>query len=279
MDWISDLNHCVRTLYYVVTATWGGGTRGTETSLIQHANTENDRHVYVFNGMLTIVTTYVKTQSGQGHGVRIARCPSYAISRLLLLLVAAVYPAAVHIAGYVMDQALAQNYNSHLFLLSGTPMDTAAFSRALVEISTLYMGIPLPLRDWRQVMHTMLVNLANVDFTSGDEIDDELQDVHAMFAHSKEVGQHHYSLQTSNALTDISATGVASNQRVSLRWHAVNGILHPDMQQRVASKNMVRESDSNLSYPLCSQFLRDQITTLTRRFRHWMTTWIPYTKQ
>ncbi|KAK0485630.1 hypothetical protein IW261DRAFT_1559081 [Armillaria novae-zelandiae] len=71
-DWICELNECVKLLYYLVTATWGGGARGTEVMLIQHSNMVNDCHVFIFNGMLTIVTNYAKTQSIQGHGVHIA---------------------------------------------------------------------------------------------------------------------------------------------------------------------------------------------------------------
>ncbi|KAK0439083.1 uncharacterized protein EV420DRAFT_1735655 [Desarmillaria tabescens] len=237
MDWISELNECVKLVYYLVTATWGGGARGTETTLIQYANTTNDRHVYVFNGMLTIVTNYAKTQSIQGHGVRVARCPSYLVSQLLILLVTVVYPAAMHLSAYVLSRELSENYASHLFVISGRRMDTQDFTRALTEITSTYLRVPLGVRSWRQVMHTMLVNLANVDFASPDQLDEEVKDIHAMFAHSKDVGEHHYSLQTGNALTDISATAVSSNQRISLRWHAVTHLLHPALLKSVHSNN------------------------------------------
>ncbi|PBK91137.1 hypothetical protein ARMGADRAFT_1107053, partial [Armillaria gallica] len=105
MDWICELDECVKLLFYLVTATWGGGARGTEADLIQHSNTVNNRHVFVFNGMLTIITKYSKTQSIQGHGVRVARCPSFAVSRLLLLLVTTVYPAALNIYPFVYSQS------------------------------------------------------------------------------------------------------------------------------------------------------------------------------
>lgn len=91
-------------------------------------------------------------------------------------------------------------------------------------------------------MHTLLVNLAKADFTSTDELDEEDRHVHAMFAHTQEVGQRHYSIQYSNALADISATSVSSNQRISFRWHAVNNILHPAHQAKAKSEAVVRYS-------------------------------------
>ncbi|KAK0475973.1 hypothetical protein EDD18DRAFT_1366707 [Armillaria luteobubalina] len=241
MDWICELNECVKLLYYLITATWGGGARGTEMTPVQHSNTVNDRHVFVFNGMLTIVTNYVKTKSIQGHGVRVARCPSFVVSRLLILLVTTVYPAATHM--YMLVKAGSSNnssdfYESHLFVLSGRRMVTDDFSETTREITSTYLGAPLGVSSWRQFMHTMLVNLAKVDFTSSDQLDEEVQHVHAMFAHTKEVGQQHYSIQISNALADISSTSVSSNQRISIRWHGVNNLLHPNHLAKVKSENV-----------------------------------------
>ncbi|KAK0197635.1 hypothetical protein F5146DRAFT_1130495 [Armillaria mellea] len=237
MDWICELDECVKLLFYLVTATWGGGARGTEMKLIQHSNTVNDRAVFVFNGMLTIVTHYTKTQSIKGHGQRVARCPSFAVSRLLLLLVMTAYPAALNIYPFVHGRSSKDThdpdlYASHLFVISGRQADTDTFTEYTREITSTYLGTPLGISSWRQFMHTMLVSLAKADFTSTDELDEEDRHVHAMFAHTKEVGQQYYSVEFSNALADISATSVTSNQRISFRWHAVNKILHPAYQAR-----------------------------------------------
>ncbi|KAK0197710.1 hypothetical protein F5146DRAFT_1130570 [Armillaria mellea] len=223
MDWICELNECVKLLFYL------------------HSNTINDRHVFVFNGMLTIISNYAKTQSIQGHGERVARCPSFAVSRLLLLLVTAAYPAALNIYPFVHSQSSKRThgldlYSSHLFVISGRQADPDTFTEYTREITSMYLGTPLGISSWRQFMHTMLINLAHVDFTSPDQQDEEVRHIHAMFAHTKKVGQQHYSVQYSNALADISATSVSCNQRTSFRWHAVNNILHPAHQAKAKSE-------------------------------------------
>ncbi|KAK0493018.1 hypothetical protein EDD18DRAFT_1108610 [Armillaria luteobubalina] len=230
MDWICELNECVKLLFYLVTATWGGGARGTEMMLIQHSNTVNDRHIFVFNGMLTIVTNYSKTQSSQGHG---AHSPKNSSSSDL--------------------------YASHLFVLSGHRADTDLFTDFMREITTTYLGATLGVRSWRQFMHTMLVNLAKVDFTSSDQLDEEVQHVHAMFAHTQQVGQQHYSIQCSNALSDVSATSVSSNQRVSFRWHAVNNLLHPAHQAKAKSEHGVPSMEDDAAL-FQQQSMYDKVT-------------------
>ncbi len=113
----------------------GRGARGTEAALIQHSNMVNNRHVFVFNGMLTIITNYSKTQSIQGHGVCVARCPSFAVSRLLLLLVTTVYPATLNIYPFVYSQSSKRTHAltcmDHTYSLS---VDVKQIQRALQSI-------------------------------------------------------------------------------------------------------------------------------------------------
>ncbi|KAG1760540.1 P-loop containing nucleoside triphosphate hydrolase protein [Suillus occidentalis] len=72
-------------------------------------------------------------------------------------------------------------------------------------------------------MSTMLINISKADFSILDIEDGELLVIHQVFGHSQAVGEAHYSLQTTNVLTQISHTTVMSMQRVSKHWHATIG--------------------------------------------------------
>jgi len=78
-------------------------------------------------------------------------------------------------------------------------------------------------------MCTILTNLAKVDFGELDPDDEDLLEIHYMFAHSPITGVRNYALQRSNALREISHTSVASSQRVCLAYHASLQLLHPNM--------------------------------------------------
>jgi hypothetical protein len=211
-------------MFYLVVSTWGGGARGTECNHLKfEVDGQGDRHLYILNGLVTISTTYVKTASIQGHGKLIARCPSHAVSRLLLVVLGVIYPAAAMLSTYVMPIDKAKTYLSYIFVQNGSVMDTDKFSHSISDITLRYIGLGMGMRDWRQVMSTMLVNIARVDFGSADQEDHELAAIHHAFGHSQSVAETHYALQTTNALTEISHTAVASMQRVSKRWHSTIG--------------------------------------------------------
>ncbi|KAG2110393.1 uncharacterized protein F5147DRAFT_652003 [Suillus discolor] len=67
------------------------------------------------------------------------------------------------------------------------------------------------------------MTLTLTNFGILDVEDGELLAIHQVFGHSQVVGEAHYSLQTTNALTQISHTAVMSIQRVSKHWHTTIG--------------------------------------------------------
>ncbi|KAG1855080.1 hypothetical protein C8R48DRAFT_776481 [Suillus tomentosus] len=225
-EWITLLNELSCIMFYCVVSTWGGGARGTECDHLKfQVDGQGDRQVFILNGLLTISTTYVKTASIQSHGKLIARCPSHSTSRLLLVVLGVLYPAAAEIASFIMSVDKAKAYLSYVFLHDGIPMDTHKFSQSIGAITQRYLGRALGMRDWRQLMSTMLINIAKVNFGIIDEEDAPLLAIHDAFGHSQSVAEAHYALQTTNALTEISHTAVSSMQRVSKRWHTTIGQL------------------------------------------------------
>ena len=223
--WITDLDELVSAIYYAITLTWGGGARGTECDHLRHTiHGQGDRHVFILNGMLSIVTTYVKTQHLQGHGRLIVRTPSPSISRLVVFTLSILYPVAAKLAFFVMEAPKAQTYLSYLFVHHGTVLNSRAFSLILQSYTEKYLGLSLNLRDYRQVMCSMLCSLARADFGVPDEDDHDLAAIHAQFGHSAVVADAHYGIQGTNALSSVSHTAVRSMQRVSAKWHTCIGI-------------------------------------------------------
>ncbi|KAG2740332.1 P-loop containing nucleoside triphosphate hydrolase protein [Suillus brevipes Sb2] len=220
-EWFASLNELSSIMFYCVVSTWGGGARGTECDHLKfEVDGQGARQIFILNGLVTVSTTYVKTASIQGHGKLIARCPSHSASRLLLVVLGVIYPAAAELATFVMSVEKAKSYLSYVFIQDGVPMNTRDFSQAVGAVTQRYLGRALGMRDWRQLMSTMLVNISKVDFGIVDEEDAGLLAIHDAFGHSQSVAEAHYALQSTNALTEISHTAVSSMQRVSKRWHA-----------------------------------------------------------
>ena len=218
--WITDLDDLVSAIYYAITLTWGGGARGTECDHLRHTiHGQGDRHIFILNGMLSIVTTYVKTQHLQGHSRLIVRTrPS--ISCLVVFTLSVLYPIAAKLAFFIMKTPKAQSYLSYLFVHHGTVLNSRAFSLILQSYTEKHLGLSLNLRDYRQVMCSMLCSLAQADFGVPDEDDHDLAAIHAQFGHSAVVADAHYGIQGTNALSSVSHTAVCSMQHVSAKWHA-----------------------------------------------------------
>lgn len=224
--------------YYAVTLTWGGGARGTECDHLKHTiHGPGERHVFILNGCLSIVTTYVKTQHIQGHGRLIIRTPAHSISRLVIFMLSVLYPVAAKLACFIMDVSLARNYLSYLFIHNGNILASDKFSSILRLYTEKFLDLPMGLREWRQVMCSMLCCLAGTDFGTPDEDDHDLVAIHSQFGHSGVVADAHYGIQGTNALPMISHTSVRSMQRVSARWHASLCCSHPNLPEKLGDPN------------------------------------------
>ncbi|KAF8549160.1 hypothetical protein OG21DRAFT_627578 [Imleria badia] len=233
--WLADLDELVSAMYYAITLTWGGGARGTECDHLKHTvHGQGERHVFILNGRLSIVTTYVKTQHVQGHGRLIVRTPAHSISRLVIFVLSVLYPVAAKLSSFVMDVSLARSYLSYFFVHHGQVLNSRNFSIILQHHTEKYLGLPLGLRDYRQVMCSMLCCLAGTDYGVADEDDHDLAAIHSQFGHSGSVADAHYGIQGTNALNAISHTSVRSMQRVSTRWHACLDCSHPHVLESVS---------------------------------------------
>lgn len=228
LKWFSQLDEIVRQLYYLISTTWGGGSRGTEIERLLYANNaRNTRNVFVINGLLTIVTEYQKTQSLTGAGKLIARTPAFRVNRLLILVLGVAFWAAGFIGCYIgMEKSQCQRYFYEVFVLTGKPMDSKDFSKVLGSLNGIHLGIDLKLQDFRQLMSCLLISSTSTSFFDPSEEDPNVVAAHESFGHSLDMGRSGYGLDTTSA-TGLAADAVAHMQQVCLKWQAFIGMLHP----------------------------------------------------
>jgi Helicase conserved C-terminal domain/Type III restriction enzyme, res subunit len=120
-----------------------------------------------------------------------------------------------------------------MFVYRGKVANSSNFSKFLMSFTEEHLGFGLGLRDWRQVMCTILVNIVKADFGQPDDDDLDLKTIHDQFAHSPATAASRYALQLSDALEEVSQTAVASHQRVSEKLHKIYGLCRPSKAPEV----------------------------------------------
>ncbi|KAJ3858461.1 hypothetical protein EV359DRAFT_68999, partial [Lentinula novae-zelandiae] len=235
LRWFSELDEVVRGLYYLISTTWGGGSRGTEIEHLLYANhPRNLRNVFIINGLLTIVTEYQKTQSIAGAGKLIARTPAFQVNRLLILVLGVAYWAAGYIGCYIgMEKLNCQRYFYEVFVITGISMDSKDFSKVLGSLNSTHLGIDLKLSDFRQLSACMLISSTSTSFFDPNDEDPNVVAAHESFGHSLEMGRVNYGLDSTSEATGLAADAVAHMQQVSTRWQVFLKLVHPVLEQQV----------------------------------------------
>ncbi|KAJ3871158.1 hypothetical protein F5051DRAFT_446546 [Lentinula edodes] len=235
LKWFSELDDIVRGLYYLISTTWGGGSRGTELEHLLYANhPRNLRNVFIINGLLTIVTEYQKTQSIAGAGKLIARSPAFQVNRLLILVLGVAYWAAGYIGCYIgMDKSNCQRYFYEVFVVTGVTMESKDFSKVLGSLNSIHLGIELKLSDFRQLSACLLISSTSTSFFDPNDEDPNVIAAHESFGHSLEMGRVNYGLDSTSEATGLAADAVAHMQQVSIRWQVFLKLVHPVLEQQV----------------------------------------------
>ncbi|KAJ3846448.1 hypothetical protein EV368DRAFT_89011 [Lentinula lateritia] len=258
LKWFGELDEIVRGLYYLVSTTWGGGSRGTEIEHLLYANhPRNLRNIFIINGLLTIVTEYQKTQSIAGAGKLIARTPAFHVNRLLILVLGVAYWAAGYIGCYIgMEKLNCQRYFYEVFVLTGVSMESKDFSKVLGSLNSIHLGIDLKLSDFRQLSACMLISSTSTSFFDPNDEDPNVIAAHESFGHSLEMGRINYGLDSTSEATGLAADAVAHMQQVSIKWQVFLKLVHPVLEQQVErdSQNSGHNS-SSVNAHITSQFL------------------------
>jgi len=197
--------------------------------------------------------TYVKTQHLQGHGWLIIHTPCHSVSRLVIFILSVLYPVAAKLSCFIMEVSQARSYLSYLFVHHGIVLSSPKFSNILRHYTEKHLGISLGLRDYRQIMCSMLCCLAGTDYGASDDNDHDLAAIHGQFGHSASIANTHYGIQGTNTLSIVSHTSVRSMQRVSAHWHACLGCSRTHIQeneQRPSEEDQPMQLWSKLKIPL-----------------------------
>ncbi|KAJ3780013.1 hypothetical protein GGU10DRAFT_381340, partial [Lentinula aff. detonsa] len=265
--WYSELDEVVRGLYYLISSTWGGGSRGTEIEHLLYANhPRNSRNIFFINGLLTIVTEYQKTQSLTGAGKLIARTPAPQVNRLLTLVLGLGYWAAGYIGCYVeMEKTHCQRYFYEVFLLTGTSMESKHFSDTLGSYNGRNIGIELKLRDFRQLMSCMLISSTLTTFFDPNDEDPNVVAAHESFGHSLEMGRSGYGLD-STSTTGLAPDAVARMQQVCIKWQVFLKLVHPAVSCKVDGESEGTSTNSHYEDSLIASRFQPFIDSVTKRF-------------
>ncbi|KAJ3846669.1 hypothetical protein EV368DRAFT_88690 [Lentinula lateritia] len=234
LRWFGELDDVVRSLYYLISTTWGGGSRGTEIEHLLYANhPRNLRNIFVINGLLTIVTEYQKTQSVAGAGKLVARTPAFQVNRLMILVLGVAYWAAGYIGCFIgMDKLNCQRYFYEVFILTGVSMESKDFSKVLGSMNSLNLGIDLKLSDFRQLTACMLISSTSTSFFNPNDEDPNVVAAHESFGHSLDMGRINYGLDSTSEATGLAADAVAHMQQVSIKWQVFLKLVHPVLEQQ-----------------------------------------------
>ncbi|KAJ3979088.1 hypothetical protein F5890DRAFT_1559208 [Lentinula detonsa] len=265
--WYSELDEVVRGLYYLISSTWGGGSRGTEIEHLLYANhPRNSRNIFFINGLLTIVTEYQKTQSLTGAGKLIARTPAPQVNRLLTLVLGLGYWAAGYIGCYIgMEKTNCQRYFYEVFLLTGISMESKHFSDTLGSYNGRNVGIELKLRDFRQLMSCMLISSTLTTFFDLNDEDPNVVAAHESFGHSLEMGRSGYGLD-STSTTGLAPDAVARMQQVCIKWQAFLKLVNPAISSKVDGESEETSTNLHNENSLITSHFQPFVSSMTKRF-------------
>ncbi|KAF9013002.1 hypothetical protein BDZ89DRAFT_914984, partial [Hymenopellis radicata] len=231
---LRELDEIVELAYFLVSFTSGGTPRGSDAEGLRYVNTEaGQRHVYMYNGMLAIITVYSKTLQNTGRAVPCGRFPPAAVSRNLIILLNTLYDTARYLAVRVMPAEEAESYSKYIFVLSGDYMRAAKYSSALSRHTERTLFTPLGLRDVRQLLDSVLKQTTRSSFDEGDEGLSLEEGIDQQTGHSSSVAQRHYAVDF-GAIDSASLGMLTLFQSVSVRWHCAMGFACPSLAKEVA---------------------------------------------
>ncbi|KAJ3871558.1 hypothetical protein F5051DRAFT_446066, partial [Lentinula edodes] len=250
LKWFGELDDVVRSLYYLISTTWGGGSRGTEIEHLLYANhLRNLRNIFVINGLLTIVTEYQKTQSVAGAGKLMAYTPAFQVNRLMILVLGVAYWAAGYLGCFIgMDKLNCQRYFYEVFVLTGVSMESKDFSKVLGSMNSLNLGIGLKLSDFHQLTACMLISSTSTSFFDPNNEDPNVVAAHELFGHSLDMGRINYGLDSMSEATGLAADAVAHMQQVSIKCQVFLKLVHPVLEQQVHQDGGIRSANAVPSY-------------------------------
>ncbi|KAL0563946.1 hypothetical protein V5O48_018111 [Marasmius crinis-equi] len=238
-DWLGKLDEVMASLYYLILSTGGGGARGTEFENLLYANEPlQQRNIFIVNGLVTNIAHYSKSLALTGHLKRVLRTPDPIVSQYTLLVygVASFATGSIGFETELMERANAQRYFYHMFLKDGKPLNISQFSKIVGDFNAHAVNVEMKIADYRQFMTAIqvaFVGSAILDPQSEKNLN--IRATHALFGRTVAVGRASYGADDKTAAFGFSDDLHSEMQRISLAWHEVIGLAHPQLVSRQLS--------------------------------------------
>ena len=210
--WLEQYEKTLELLMVAMHLTGGLVSRGTELTSLQWANGwSSHRSVMLFDGDVTLVSTYNKIDANKSSPTVIARILPDNVRRLLVAWIKDVIPfyEAIQATMPLREHRVASPL---LFHTEGIPWTTDRITKVLKRESEQQLGVPITTRDFRHVIIAIDKRLLRSQATT--EID-----IHILQSgHGQDVEDHHYALDES-ALQGLSEESLTAFRAVSSCWH------------------------------------------------------------
>jgi DEAD/DEAH box helicase len=208
--------------------------RGTEFTGTLICNTsQRRRNILCAQGDLVMEHTYTKSESSTGFGRPVMRLPAHRLQRLLeeyIVVVKPVYDAFILLLkGDTADTTT--EYHCLLWTLDGHEMTPAELSKSLRRLSLEYLGYPIGLRPWRQLMiqfstYILPLEIRNLPLTT--------YVVTAQASHGQAAEDKNYNRQAGLTFEQVCSSQFGEYRRASLAWVEAFGFPHPTLKSCVA---------------------------------------------
>jgi hypothetical protein len=219
--------------------------RGTEfTGTLIYNTSQRRRNLLCAQGDLVMEHTYTKSESSTGFGRPVMRLPAHRLQRLLeeyIVVVKPVYDAFVLLLKTDTANTTTE-YHSLLWTLDGHEMTPAELSKSLRRLSMQYLGYPIGLRPWRQLMiqfatYILPLEIRNLPLTT--------YVVTAQASHGQAAEDKNYNRQAGLTFEQVCSSQFGEYRRVSLAWVEAFGFPHPTLKSCVTIRGVQPLFDSD----------------------------------
>ena len=243
-NWLSQFAELQLLLVTLCYATGGMPPRGNEhTKIRMQRGSDSPRNVFLVGDDMVLETRYHKGQSKSGREKVVPRFLPPRLRDALLAYFWYIRP----FARFAQQHLRQESYKSDFLWpkeSDGTPIDAWTITTKLRALSSTFMGVPLGIADWRQVVikidRDVIRSPAQDMYRAGlgdlgDEEEATADDVHDLqAAHSTKVAHMHYGLDR-QSLGQVSEDMYTQFSQVSRMWHTFLGVADPDDKGLAAS--------------------------------------------
>lgn len=234
VDGISDI------LLALLMLVGGEPARGEELAALLYSNTYcNRREVYLYNGMITLITDYEKTRSIKGASSPVVRTLDDLTSSLFFSYITFIRPIYNQVATSI---ASACPDHHHLFVHRGGKLASASISTKIKPIFLEHVKCMVGLRDYRQG----LIAIQTFLWDSKPAFLRHVLPLDSQAGHSRAIKESWYANPSNEAFFDLGTLKLHQFLACSYLWHEA---LHlkcwrPPFINQLSSGSLARSIDS-----------------------------------